>query len=391
MVYYILIIGLFISSIFDYKRTIPKQFKMFIFRFWCIVFLLFKAFAWDTGPDFPQFYGTFEYSKWDNIFSYWRYGLDTELMEPGFVFINVLVKTFLPHYTFFRLIMCGFILYSFTFLIFRFVPQYKITALALLIVSTEMFPVRQTIATAILCFSYVFIIERRFKCYLISIISAYLIHKSCLILLPLYWICKVRFNVIYYIPIYIALIVFRIVFQTYFSDIFDSPILSILLGSSLEHYFITEGKLDEFEIHKIAFVIVHLLLFGYVLHVNNRIRRWDTNMLNVFFNIYFILVCFNVIGTLPGIDIVFRLSNNFWVIYPVLIVIVCDILRLRLLRFGHICALLVLTIVWFTKVISNPIFDEKGIYYNIYNPYYSVFDSDGTNLIRHSKWPNFNK
>lgn len=67
MIYYILFISLFLTSLLDFTK-INKAFKNRLFILWIIIFILFKGLRWDTGTDFNQFYACFKYSDWSNIF-----------------------------------------------------------------------------------------------------------------------------------------------------------------------------------------------------------------------------------------------------------------------------------------------------------------------------------
>ena len=390
MIYNILVLGVFFTSFLDYTN-LGNTCKYRVFILWNVIFWLFKGFAWDTGADFSQFYATFEYSKWTNIFSFWRYGVGTELMEPGYVFLNVLIKTFFPHYTFFLLIVNGFILYSFGYLILKYVPQYKITAFAIMIISTEMFPVRQTVATAILCFSYTAILERNIKKYTLFIIFASLIHKSTLLFFPLYWIGKFQYRIKYYIPIYIGLLFVRTKLQDLLTPLFESSLFSIFTGGLSNQYFIVDDDITDVGVSGIVAAICHLLLWEYIIRCNRRFKRFNEATLNLFCNLYFVLICLNVVGSLPGIDIIYRLSNNFWVIYPMLMVMSCDVLRNNVKKIGLFLGIIIISMGFFIKYSNNPIFDKEGVYYEAcYSPYYSVFESDGENLIRSERWPNYN-
>lgn len=391
MLYSILLIGLVLCSFVDLMRFIPERDKMFLYKFWLIIFLLLKGLAWDTGPDFAQFYATFEYADWSNIFSYQRYGTKDELMEPGFVFLNVLGNTFLPHYTFFKLITCGFILYAFSKLILKYIPQLKLSALALMFVTTEMFPVRQTIVTGIFSLALIFIIERKFRNYLLLILLSFTIHKSSLLLLPIYYLYHLKYNVKWYIALYLLLIGFRLVLQQNLMSIFSSEIVYVLTGGSSETYFVTNKEIQDISFATILSSIGHLMLFGILNYYNSKLKIYDEKAINLFSNIYFVLLVCNVLGSLPGLMIVYRFANHFLVVYPILILSACKIIVCKFKFAGSLLAFSIFCAAWLIKYSNNMIFDKEGIdYKTTFEPYYSVFDSDGENLIRNKKWPNYN-
>ena len=55
------------------------------------LFTLFRGLRWEVGTDWEQYLNIFLYSEWSNIFSLKR-ELD-DIMEPGYIVLNVLVKT----------------------------------------------------------------------------------------------------------------------------------------------------------------------------------------------------------------------------------------------------------------------------------------------------------
>lgn len=391
MLYSILLIGLLLCSFLDWVKIIPEHDKLILFKFWIVVFLLLKGLAWDTGPDFAQFYATFEYADWSNIFSYQRYGSHKELMEPGFVFLNVLGNTFLPHYTFFKLITCGFILYAFSKLILKYIPQYKISALALMMVTTEMFPVRQTIVTGLFCLALIYIIERNLRNYIILIFISFTIHKSSLLLLPFYYLYNIKYNVKWYILIYFLFIGFRLIIQQNLMNIFSSDIVYILTGGSSDTYYVTNKDIQDISFVTVLSSIIHLIVFGYLNNQNSKLNILNSKVINLFSNIYFVLLLCFVLGTLPGLIIVYRFANHFLVVYPILILSACQIIVRKFKLARSLFAFSLFFVAWLIKFSNNMIFDKEGTdYKSTFEPYYSVFDSDGHNLIRNKKWPNYN-
>ena len=387
--YNFLLIGVLVSGLLDFdkqKQVLRNQ----MYVTWMIIFVLFKGLRWDTGTDFPQFLAVFKYSDWDNIFRYWRYGTNSELLEPGYVFLNVLIKTFLPHYTFFLLITNAFIIYAFNKLILQFVPEYRMTTFALMMIATEMYPVRQTIATAILCFSFIYLYQRKVKYYLISVICAYLIHKSSIILLPLYLInyIKVRKSTyMYFICIYLVLIALRTYIQSELGNLTYIPILSTFSGEDQLHYQVTDDEITEYSPFTVINSIIHLLMFYWLFYTTSKNRGTENScrIIGIFSFFYFILICLNVIGSISGIDILYRLVNNFWVTYPIIIMLVFNELRKKK---KILIGLAVVLVSWSIKYKSNLIFNTEGLAYaECFEHYYSVFETTNQKLIHSANWP----
>lgn len=385
MIYYVLFIGLFLTSFSDLFVT-DKKIKNRLYLIWLVIFLLFRGLRWDTGCDFPQFYNVFQESSWTNIFSFWRYGYGSERMESGYIFLNVLIKSIIPSYTIFLLLTDAFILYSFSMLIKKFSPGYYLLALSLMMITVEPFPVRQTIATGILCFSFLFAYNRDLKKFIISVLLATTIHSSSVIMLPVFWVTKIKYDY-KQIVFYLFLVLGRGFLQTHLMDLFSSNIISNISGGLSETYFITNESIENFNIASIANSLITLLLLIY--SKKQMIKKGlSTDVINFFSNLYFVYICFNVLASIPGIEIFYRLSNNFIVAYPI-----CIIFIFKTISFHN---LLIATCIfigfWFIKFKANPCFDEKSrIYKRLYSPYYSIFESNGGNLIRNKPWPYHNR
>jgi hypothetical protein len=380
MIYYILFISLFLTSLVDFTR-INKSFKNKLFIFWIIIFILFKGLRWDTGTDFNQFYACFKYSDWNNIFSYWRYGPDTTKMEPGYMLLNVLIKTILPHYTFFLLITDTFILCSFGYLIKKYAPNQSLIALSIMIVSTEMFPVRQTLTTAILCYSIIFIQRKQLKYYLITIFICFTIHRSSLIMLPLYWICQYNLKFKYYLIIYTGLIFSRTILTNILSEMFNLSFLSIISAGLTDTYMVNSNEVSSFSISTIINSVLHLCLFEYA---KRQYSTESANQYNIFINLFFLYLCINVIGSIPGLTMLYRISNNLVIVYPL-----CLTYLFAKLKKYHIFIPLFLYLgLWFIKLKANPCIDSNGPFYKTcYEPYYSIFDkNDNKEFIRTNNW-----
>lgn len=382
MIYYILFIGLFLSSLFDFTKVNTK-FKYNLFIFWLIIFILFKGLRWDTGTDFPQFYNCFKYSEWNNIFSFWRYGPDTTKMEFGYVFINILIKTICPYYTFFLIVTNAFILGSFAYLIRKYTPKYSLIALSIMIVSTEIFPVRQTLVTAILCYSIMFIQKRQLKYYIISIIICFCIHRSSLILLPLYWICRYKGSLKFYILIYLGLIFTRVILTNILSELLNTSVLSIISAGLTDTYMVNDEEISSYSISTILNSLFHILLFMFT--YNKYTKQDDRNRYTICINFFFIYLSFNVLGSIPGLTMLYRISNNFIITYPICIAYSINAIK----KYDVFIVLALYTVSWGIKLKSNPCINKDNPYYSsCYQPYYSIFDKNlNKELIRSENWP----
>ena len=212
--YYIIFILVLFSCIFEKASSILKKRIIIV---WCIFFTLFGGFRWKIGGDWDQYYEHFLYSSWSNIFNYDRYGDGRETLEPGFVFINVLLKTLFGQFYMYNLIVCAFTQYTFYKFCYRFAPQCPILMYAyLMILVGNYFPVRAGLSLTVAFWSYQYIEKRNLKNFLITTAIASSIHYQCLILLPFYWLNKIRFNFFSFSILYAAFVIFGYVFQDYF-------------------------------------------------------------------------------------------------------------------------------------------------------------------------------
>lgn len=215
--YYIIFSLVLLSCIFEKAQTLTKK-RVLIF--WCIFFILFGGLRWRTGGDWEQYYGHFLFSSWENIFNYDRYGDGRDILEPGFVFLNVLIKTIFGEFYIYNLIICSFIQYTYCRLSYKFAPNYPILMYAYLTINaTNYFPVRAGLSLAIAFWAYKYIKEQNLMGFLIVVAIATLIHNQCIILLPFYWAGKLKFNYITFTILYVIVAVCGYIFQDYFITI----------------------------------------------------------------------------------------------------------------------------------------------------------------------------
>ena len=384
MIYYVLYSFLFIIGLCDFF-TSAKEIKKKLYYSTIFIFYLFRALRWDTGCDFPQFLRCFQDVNISNVFSYYRYGTGSETMEFGYTLLNLLIKSIIPSYTFFLLITEGFILYSYSRLIKKYISKYQLVALSILLFSTEIFSVRQTIAIGILCYSYTYIIEQNLKKFIISILLAFSIHDAMLFMLPMYWIGRLRFNAITLIVVYLILVALRAVMVEYIPIIFALPITSTLSGGLTEQYVIANAEFNRFPLMQIVSGIFILFLYWYCRRTaqENEIKKYD-----FWGMLYFGYLCTNILGSLPNLEIFYRLSGNFALAYPMLLTFI--IARFRTKSF--IIPIIIYIGFIFTKAIKMPCFDEEHIHYKIaYQPYFSVFERPYGKLIRQAPWPYRNR
>lgn len=382
MIYYVLYIGVFLAGLLDFFNS-NKSAKKYVFNIIIVVFWLFRALRWDTGCDFPQFLKCFQDVTFNNFLSFYRYGYGSETMEVGYTFLNLIIKQILPSYTCFLLITEGFILYSFANLIKKYVNRYQLVALSILLFSVEIFSVRQTISIAILCYSYIYIIERNFKKFIITLLLSFSIHDAMLLMLPMYWLGRIRFNFPKYVIAYFGLIILRTAMVKYLPFLFSYPVIAMLSGGLTEQYIIANDDFQQFPIAQSIVGVAIMFLYWYsrksIEGDSNEIKKMD-----FWINLYFGYLCMNILASLPNLDIFYRLSLNFALAFPIVITFIITKFRLK----SALIPILIYAVFISSKAIDMPCFNKENVYYNVaYQPYFSIFDRPNGELIRQTPWP----
>lgn len=378
LIYLVLFIGVLLTSVIDIIRPLSKDTRRSLFIFWLLCFFILKAFRWDTGTDWSQYLLCFNDSKWSNIFSYYRNMYLDVKMEPGYIFLNVLINSLFPYYTVFLIITNLFILIIYTKLYNDIFPRYCLQSFTLFVFVTELFPVRQSIAVAIFCFAYFQIKNKSFSKYLGIVLICSMIHYSSLLLIPFYYLLKMKFHLFYYTIIYI--------FIGIISDkLFD--IVGLLsqfnnLPSFIRQLFVVYGdqdmRIDKFGDSVGSFwpsYIFHFSLFLIIYYCyskkgnneNDSLAEWKLIGLNS----YFITICFICFHSIPGSADLLRIQSFFWIGYILMNVYAIDIL---VKCNKQLIAVFLLMIVCLWKMTNMGAFKPNSLYHNLFVPYKSILD-----------------
>ena len=380
--YVILTTFFFIVGLLEICIPINKDAKKIILLFLFFIALLFKGLRWDTGTDWPQYFACFEESSWSNILSYTRYGSGTQLMEFGYVFLNVLIKTFTGHYTFFLLITNGFILYSFYRIFKLFLPDYFILTLALSLIALDWFPVRQSIAISIFYLGIPYIIKCDFKKYLIICFLCFTIHRSSLLFLVFYPILRFKFSYKWSVITYLILSFSAIYIVKAFDLLHNAPLINALTGGIMDQYdaagdYDYKGQYEEVDSKMMTTTyissFVQLSLFAYPYYRFRFNTDKEKYSYGFVLNMYFIYLILNLIGRIPGFIMVFRFSNALIICYPLIIGMSCYYFaknRLKLL------SVVIFTGAFFIKVGNQPAFNPEHEYYDLFVPYKTFLQQD---------------
>ncbi len=382
MTIYVIIFALMVfMAIADILKLISRDWYRHIY--WCLVTILimFKGLRWDTGTDWTQYYMCFERSSWSNIFSYARYGTGTKLMEPGYMFLNTLVKTFFPHYTFFLLFTNAFILISYGKVILKFIPRYSITVLTLASVCLELFPVRQSLTFAILCYSFQYILSGEWKKYVFAVVVCCLIHRSSVVFIIFYPILKCEFNIYRNIVIYLIFIVGTQIFGVIFDFLHNINVINVMTGGIMDTYDMTSStmiRMDEessprnYILSRVS-SMVQLSFFAYI-YTKMKAKRYRFNpFFQLSLNAFFIVLCLNLIGQTPGFGSIYRLSNSLAISYALCVgFAIYYFIKTK----APIIAIFVFLLTFCIKLNTVPIMRPESNRYRLFVPYKSFFQED---------------
>jgi hypothetical protein len=157
-------------------------------------------------------------------------------METGYVALNKLVSTFTSNYYFFQGLY-GFILLFLYFQTFRRYSPYVMVSILLLLVGTyniSIYVMRQFLAVAIFVASFPLILKRKLIPYLLVCVFMFLIHKTAIICMPIYFMYQMKPKILIMSVILLAAGIFFLL------DAF--MLLSIETVGDYEEYMIKGGS-----------------------------------------------------------------------------------------------------------------------------------------------------
>lgn len=393
-IYIVLYMLLFLTSLCEVSEKM-KKYNLFILYSWVFIFTLFRGLRWGTGTDWPQYYACFENAHWDNIFSYYRYGLYTELMEYGYVFLNVLIKTIFGHYSAFLLITNCAILLNYAHFCRTYVPKYPLMTFALVVLFTPIFPVRQDIATIFVLWACYFSIKGRYFFSMLFVFVASTIHDMSILFFPVCLLFNLRIGWAVYA--FVGCIGAVVINDTFIMQIMDSlGGLSMGALSEMSTMYLENVNNDPVKISMVKklYTLFFILLFKYYYNKSyNQTKRIYANKLhllcgdlisvmkdrsfmcrtlNFYTNGYICYFVILMVASLGGpISGCARLANFFFVAFPFCFMIVFSMENDPKKIKGFICIFILYYLYQFFRF---NIFDIYSMYGGIYFPYYSVFE-----------------
>lgn len=378
LIYLVLYVGVILTALLDVFSPLPKDTRRFFFLFWFFCFFVFKAFRWDTGTDWSQYLLCFNESEWSNIFSYNRNVIGDTMMEPGYVFLNVFIRSIFPFYTAFLIITNLIIMLFYTRFYNSIFPRYSLQSLALFLFVTELFPVRQTIAVAIFCFAYYQIKNRSFIKYLLIVLICSTIHYSSFVMIPFYFVLKLKLRLLYYIFGYL---IAGVIAERFFS-IIELLIQVNILPPVVQHLLTLYGnqesnvaRLGDFSgsfwpsyiFHFSLFLITYFCYKKSCIYESEDIKDWK----RIGLNSYFFTICFICFHSIPGSSDLLRFQSFFWIGY-ILMNLYSIVIFVQFKK--KMIAIALLTIVCLWKMSGMGIFRPNSLYHYLFVPYKSVLE-----------------
>lgn len=319
MLIYIIIYLFLLFAILWERESINVETKRKVIFFYIVVFTLFRGLRWDTGTDWEQYYMVFGDVSWDTIFFYDRgYGY----MEPGYVLLNLIIRTLGGNYTTFLLLTNFLVLYTYAKFSFSN-SNTPIYVFVLMMFSTQFFPVRIGIAVAFIILGLCYFSQKRYLRVVIYTIIAASIHSSAIVFLPVYFISF--YKRIPWITAVLICVLALIIVQT-------DTINTIFSQISFIYGFVGEQNADKFQ-HYLDYeekeavsgvasyfssliFILTLFLFGRML----KKTKYEDSAINYDFtyNIYFIFVLIGIAFSSENMSNLKRMQNYFMFAFPIL-------------------------------------------------------------------------
>lgn len=356
---------LYLIALLGVNKKNPKKHLILM----CIVMTLFQGLRWNTGPDWSQFYRTFNLINWHNVFSFSRG--DYRTLEFGYALLNVVVKTIFKHYTAFLIILCGFINFTYCYFISKFIPKYKTLCFFMTLVCSELFPVRNTLSGVFVVWGIQFILSRNIKKYSLLVVLSTLFHSSGIMSVVFYWFDK-------YIARNILLVIFVLsnILVNYLSNVLtflaSLPILKdislfqimIIYNDAYNSYAENVNKFSVF-----SFLMNGIILFV-ILYYRDHQKDINDKMANVLANMAAVSI---IVGQMArnanAIGEITRISYFASVGMPIMFVLAFAFIGKK---FGHQTLFLSLAVLFYSLNRISGL--SSDFYSDLFIPYYSVFE-----------------
>jgi EpsG family len=237
MIYYIIILLLFVSSLLAQIPLQQKQQQGLKYSLIAVIVII-GAFRYQVGYDwfsYKSFYDGID--TLDDVFE--------SREERFFVIFLYLTKLLISNYSFF---IGVFFLVTFYYKLKAIQKLSVDVFFSLFVYTTTVFliydlnGIRQGMALSLTLYAVIFVYQRRLVWFLLTIAIASLFHTSAVIFLPFYWLSRTRFRKTSYLVIFMVIcLLLSLPFKAY---ILSNPLFQYFLNlESLLHYgfYLEEG------------------------------------------------------------------------------------------------------------------------------------------------------
>lgn len=355
---------LFFSLIFEFAPLKIRQFVLFL---WVAFFAVFAGIRWGVGDDWDQYYRHFENADWSNIFSYDRN--DEGRLEPGFVFINILIKTLFGEFWIYNLIICSFLQSTYFRFCLSFCPKHPLFLYVfIMLVGGYYFIVRAGLSIAVCYWAFYAINKRKLPLFLLIVGLATLIHYQCIILLPAYWLGKIKVHYLVALCLMGAFILLGFLF----SDLFRLVLMSMggsIVGKALAYTEMETIGGSGFSYTSILTNFFFLSVFYWFSSHNTYYNKeWVSTLTNLFI---IQIAIYSVFSSVGGMNDLTRLVS---VVFPAQVILIAYSfqyflnMKRKWLFAGYIVVILTYLLVKIPSLTSGYFFETT------YVPYATIFD-----------------
>jgi hypothetical protein len=367
MIYYLLLFNFFILGTSDLIKE--KRIRNYIFLVFITFLIIFAGIRWETGTD------------WKPYFEFFNNITDTKIykFEVGYELLSNFISYITSYFNFLLLIISLITMFFVGKTLLKW-STYPLLSLLYFFstyyINLNMGAMRQGIAIALIFFSASFLLNNNKKKFIILVLIATAFHYSAIIFLLAIFIPENRISRSSAIIIVVLCVLFGFypVIQNLMLYFKDFSFLPAYIKEKLLYYGndLIKNKSMDYSTHiMISYLRRFILLFIFFVF-RPKLEKINPSY-NFFLNLYFLSCClyFLVYPTMTEMN---RITMYFGIFEIVLVPLCIDISKdknikiILYLFFGLYC---------FLKLQL-----ALKLFYNLYYPYYTIFDLTGNMIFR---------
>jgi len=291
MIYFIIFCIILFFAILDYDKKLNIKSRNYAFYILFFVFWLTAGLRYETGVDWRGYTGFFNDLDFKKIIwniSHLRF---YDQYEFGYILINVLVKAFSNNIQWLFLIIA----FSTNLLLFSSIKEYSNHIFLSLLIYfgciyfiLDMSGIRQCISLNIFLYSLRFVDGNNFVKYLFAILAASLFHITSLLLIPVFFIIKIKFRS-WILLLFVVLGVVISISEIRWIMPFIEKISKILGNEAISDKLYRYSIRGDTRIFGMGFIL-NLLIF--IFCILERKKLSANKMYDIFLNLYLISIFF---------------------------------------------------------------------------------------------------